>query len=158
MSRDPVTFRWWLLLAIVIFTTAGLTIGWVIATKSLSDAEAKVEPAVLSSTRAEHDEAKALQCADFADDKTRDEFVRHGGPAKGCEMGYASRGGRRELVSNAQVRADRADVNAEIVQRNVTAASGVVDLWLFGTGLAATMGVAALAIAPRRSPQPPPES
>jgi hypothetical protein len=73
-------------------------------------------------------------------------------------MGYASRGGRRELVSNAQVRADRADVNAEIVQRNVTAASGVVDLWLFGTGLAATMGVAALAIAPRRSPQPPPES
>ena len=158
MSRDPIRFRWWLLLAIVIFTTAGSAIGWVIATKSLSDAEAKVEAAVLSSTRAAHAEATALQCADFADDKTRDEFIRYGGPAKGCEMGYASRDGRRELVSNAQVTADKADVNAEVVQRNVTAASGVVDKWLFGIGLAVTLGVAALAIAPRRSPQPSPES
>jgi hypothetical protein len=154
-SLDPIAIRWRRLLAIVIFTTAGLAVGWAIAAKSLSNAEAKVEPAIASSTRAEQEEAKARECADFADDKTRDEFVRYGGPAKGCDKGYTSSEGRRELVSDAQVTADKADVNAEIVQRKVTAASGVVDQWLFGIGLAAVMGVAVLATAPRRSPQPP---
>jgi len=155
--RDPITVRWWLLLAIVIFTTGGLAIGWVIATKSLSDAEAKVEAAAMGASRAQSEEAKARDCADFADDKTRDEFISYGGPAKGCNMGHASLRRSRELVSNAQIKADKADVNAEIVQRNVTAANGVVDQWLFGTLLAAAMGAASLAIAPRRSPQPPRE-
>ena len=131
--------------------------GWAIAMRSLSDAEAKVEAAVTASSRAQSEEAKALECADFADDKTRDEFISHGGPAKGCDLGYASLDRSRELVTNADVKADKADVSAEIVQRNVTAASGVVDQWIFGIGLAATMGAAALAIAPRRSPQPPRE-
>lgn len=153
--RDPITVRWLLLLALAIFMTAGLAIGCVIAAQSLSEAEAKVEAALMGSSRAQSEEDKALQCADFADDKTRDEFISYGGPAKGCEMGYASLDSSRELVSNAQVKADQADVNAEIVQRNVTAASGVVDRWIFGIGLAATMGAAALVIAPRRSPQPP---
>lgn len=152
-QRDPITVRWWLLLALVIFITAGLAIGGAIAAQSQSEAEAKVEAAVLGSSRAQAEEDKALECADFADDKTRDEFISHGGPAKGCAMGYASRNSSRELVSNAQVEADKADVNAEIIQRNVTAASGVVDRWIFGIGLAATMGTAALVIAPRRSPQ-----
>ena len=155
--RDPITVRWWLLLTMVIFTTAGLAIGWTIATKSLSDAEAKVEAAAMDSSRAQAEEATALECADFADDKTRDEFISHGGPGKGCDMGYASRDRSRELVSHAQVTADKADVNAEIVKRNVTAASGVLDQWAFGIGLAATMGAAALVIAPRRSPQAPSE-
>jgi len=155
--RDPITVRWWLLLALVIFMTTGLAIGCAIATQSLSKAEAKVESAVMGSSRAQAEEDKALECADFADDKTRDEFISHGGPAKGCEMGYASRDSSRELVSTAQVKADTADVNAKIVQRNVTAAGGVVDRWIFGIGLAATMGAAALVIAPRRSPRPPPE-
>ncbi|HUS22892.1 MAG TPA: hypothetical protein VMZ66_12875 [Aeromicrobium sp.] len=149
--RDPITVRWWLLLTMVICITAGLAIGWAISTKSLSDAQAKVQAAVTDASRAESAEAKALQCADFADDKTREEFIRYGGPAKGCDMGYASRDRSRELVSRAHVKADKADVNAEIVQRNVTAASGVVDLWLFGIALAVTMGAATLAIAPRRS-------
>jgi len=153
--RDPITVRWWLLLAIVIFTTAGLAIGWAIAAKSLSEAGTKVEAAVMDSSRAQSEEAKALECADFADDKTRDEFISYGGPAKGCDMDYASPDHSSERVSNAQVKADEADVNAEIVQRNVTAASGVVDQWIFGIGLAAAMGAAALGIAPRRSPQPP---
>ena len=155
--RDPITVRWWLLLAMVTCITAGLAIGWAISTKSLSSAEAKVQAAVMDSSRAESDESKALRCADFADDKTREEFIRYGGPAKGCEMGYASRDRSRELVSHAHVKADKADVNAEIVQRNVTAASGVVHQWLFGIGLAVTMGAATLAIAPRHSPQPPRE-
>jgi hypothetical protein len=150
-TRDPIAVRWWLLLALVIFITAGLAIGWAIATKSQSDAEAKVEAAVIDSGLAQQEETRALECADFADDKTRDEFISHGGPAKGCDIGYASRDRSAELVSHAQVKADKADVNAEIVQRNVTAASGVVDRWIFGIGLAATMGAAALAIAPRRS-------
>jgi len=153
-SPDPITDRWRLLLAVVIFTTAGLAIGWAIAAQSQSGAEAEVEAAVIDSSRAQDEEAKALECADFADDKTRGEFLKYGGPAKGCDMGYASLDRSRELVSAAQVRADKADVNAEIVQRNVTAASGVVDRWIFGIGLAATMGTAALIIAPRRSPQP----
>jgi len=157
IRRDPITVRWWLLLLIVIVTTAGLAIGWAIAARSLSAAEAKVEAAVMDASRAESDEAKALDCADFADDKTRDEFISHGGPAKGCEMGHASPALSRELVSMAQVKADEADVHAEIVRRNVTAAGGVVDRWIFGIGLAATMGAAALAIAPRRSPKPPRE-
>jgi hypothetical protein len=155
--RDPITVRWWLLLAMVTCITAGLAIGWAISTKSLSDAEAKVQAAVMDSAGAQSEEAKALQCADFADDKTREEFIRYGGPAKGCEMGYASRDRSRELVSSAHVKADKADVNAEIVQRNVTAASGVVHQWLFAIGLAVTMGAATLAIAPRRSPLPPRE-
>ena len=142
-------------MTLVIFTAAALAIGWAVASKSRSAVEAKVETAVMESSRAQSEEDKALQCADFADDKTRDEFISHGGPAKGCEMGYANLDSSRELVSNAQVKADQADVNAEIVQRNVTAASGVVDRWIFGIGLAATMGAAALVIAPRRSPQPP---
>lgn len=153
-TRDPIAVRWWLLLALVIFITAGMVIGWAVATKSQSDAEAKVEAAVIESGLAQQEEAKALDCADFADDKTRDEFISHGGPAKGCDIGYASRDSSAELVSRAQVKADKADVNAEIVQRNVTAASGVVDRWIFGIGLAATMGAAALAIAPRRSVRP----
>jgi hypothetical protein len=153
--RDPITVRWWLLLAIVIFTTTGLAIGWTIAMRSLSNAEAKVEPAVMDSSRTQSEEAEAMECADFADDKTRDEFISYGGPAKGCDMGYASRNRSRELVSNAKVKADKAAVSAEIVRRNVTAASGVVDRWLFGIGLAVTMGAAALIIAPRRSPEPP---
>jgi hypothetical protein len=152
--RDPITVRWLLLLAIVIFTTAGSAIGWAIAARSLSDAEAKVEAAVMAASRAESAEAKARECADFADDKTREEFISHGGQTKGCEMGYASRGSSQALVSSAQDRADRTDVTAQIVQRNVTAASGLVDQWIFGIGLAATMGLAVLAIAPRRSPQP----
>ena len=155
--RDPIAVRWWLLLALVIFITAGLAIGCALATQSLSDAEAKVDAAVMGSSRAQAHEATALECADFADDKTRDEFISHGGPGKGCDMGYASRARSRALVSHAQVQADKADVNAEIVRRNVTAASGVVDRWIFGIGLAATMGAAALVIAPRRSPQPPRE-
>jgi hypothetical protein len=155
VHRDPITVRWWLLLALVIFITAGLAIGCAMATKSQSDAEAKVEAAVTNSGRAQSEEAKALECADFADDKTRDEFISHGGPAKGCDMGYASRARSRELVADAQLNADKADVNAQIVQRNVTAASGDVDQWIFGIGLAVTMGAAALVIAPRRSPQPP---
>jgi len=153
--RDPITVRWWLLLAMVIFTTAALAIGWAIATRSQSGAEAKVEAAVIDSSRAQSEESKALECADFADDKTRDEFISYGGPAKGCDMGFASPDHSRELVSHAQVNADKAEVNAEIVQRNVTEASGVVNQWLFGIGLAAAMGAATLAIAPRRSPQPP---
>lgn len=153
--RDPIAVRWWLLLALVIFITVGLAIGCALATQSLSDAEAKIDAAVLSSSRAQAEEATALECADFADDKTRDEFISHGGPAKGCDMGYASRDRSRELVSHAQVTADKADVNAELVRRNVTAASGVVDRWIFGIGLAATMGAAALMIAPRHSPRPP---
>ena len=157
MRRDPIAVRWWLLLALVIFVTAGLAVGLAIASKSLSDAEAKVEAAVMDSSRAQSEEAEALECADFADDKTRDEFISHGGPAKGCDMGYASRIRSNDLVSHARVQADKADVNAEIVRRNVTAASGVVDRWIFGIGLAATMGTAALVIAPRRSPQPPRE-
>jgi len=152
--RDPITVRWRLLLAIVMCTTAGLVIGWAISTKSLSDAQGKVQAAVIDSSRAQSEEAKALQCADFADDKTREEFIRYGGPAKGCDRGYASRDSSRELVSRAHIKADKADVNAEIVQRNVTAASGVVDRWLFGIALAVTMGAATLAVAPRRSPQP----
>lgn len=155
--RDPITVRWWLLLAMVICTTAALAVGWAMSTKSRSDAEAKVEAAVMDSSRAQSDESKALRCADFADDKTREEFIRYGGPAKGCDMGYASRDRSRELVSSAHVKADKADVNAEIVQRNVTAASGVVHLWLFGIGLVVAMGAATLAIAPRRSPQLPQE-
>jgi hypothetical protein len=155
MSRDPITFRWWLLLAVVLFTSAGLAIGWALATKSLADAEGKVEAAVIDASRAQDEQAKALECADFADDKTRDEFIRYRGPAKGCDMGYARLASRHDLVSEARLQADKADVNAEIVQRNVTAASGVVDRWVFGIGLAATMGAAALVIAPRRSPQPP---
>ena len=157
MLRDPITVRWLLLLTIVILATTGLAIGWAIASKSLSDAEAKVEAAITDSGRAQAEEATARECADFADDKTRDEFISHGGPAKGCDMGYASRDRSRELVADAQVEADKADVNAEIVQRNVTAASGDVDRWLFGIGLATTMGVAVLAVAPRRAPQPPRE-
>ncbi len=153
--RDPITVRWWLLLAIVLFTTAGSAVGWAVATRSLSDAEAKVEAGVTDASRAQAAEATARECADFADDKTRDEFISHGGPAKGCEMGYASRDSSQELVSHAEVKADQADVTAQIIQRNVTAASGLVDQWIFGIGLAATMGVAVLAIAPRRSPQPP---
>lgn len=153
-SRDPISVRWCVLLAIVIFTIAGSAIGWAVAARSLSDAEAKVEPAVMDAGRAQSAEALARDCADFADDKTRDEFIRHGGPAKGCDMGYASRDRSRELVSNAQADAERADVTAQIVQRNVTAAGGLVDQWIFGIGLAATMGLAVLAIAPRRSPQP----
>ena len=152
--RDPITVRWLLLLAIVIFTTAGSAIGWAIAERSLSDAEAKVEAAVMAASRTESAEAKARDCADFADDKTRAEFISHGGQSKGCEMGYASRATSQELVSNAQSNADRADVTAQLVQRKVTAASGLVDQWIFGIGLAATMGLAVLAIAPRRSPQP----
>lgn len=155
--RDPITVRWWLLLALVIFIMAGLVLGWAIATKSQSDAEAQVEAAVMNASRAEAEEAKALECADFADDKTRDEFISHGGPTKGCDMGYASRDRSSALVFDARVKADAADVNAEIVKRNVTAASGVVDRWIFGIGLAATMGAAALVIAPRRSPQVPQE-
>ena len=155
--RDPIAVRWWLLLALVIFITAGLAIGWAIATKSQSDAEAQVEAAVMNASRAEAEEVKALECADFADDKTRDEFISHGGPAKGCDMGYASRDRSSALVFDARVNADEADVNAEIVKRNVTAASGVVDRWIFGIGIAATMGAAALVIAPRRLPQPPQE-
>jgi hypothetical protein len=153
--RDPITVRWWLLLGVVLLITTGLAIGCAIATQSLSDAEAKVEAAVLDESRAQSDQAKALECADFADDKTRDEFISHGGPAKGCDMGYASRDSSRALVSRAQVQADQADVNAEIVRRKVTSADGVVDRWIFGIGLAATMGAAALVIAPRRSPKPP---
>jgi hypothetical protein len=156
-ERDPITVRWWLLLALVILITAGLAIGCVIATQSLSEAESKVDAAVMDASRAQSEEAEALDCADFADDKTRDEFISHGGPAKGCNMGYASPNRSKELVSMAQVKADEADVNAEIVRRNVTAAGGVVDRWIFGIGLAATMGAAALTIAPRRSPQPSPE-
>lgn len=155
--RDPITVRWWLLLAIVICTAAGLAIGWAISAKSLSDAEAKVQAAVMNSGNAQSEEAEALDCADFADDKTREEFIRYGGPAKGCDMGYASRDRSRGLVSHAHVKADKADVNAEIVQRNVTAATGVVNQWLFGIGLVVAMGAATLAIAPRRSPQPPRE-
>lgn len=154
MQRDPIAVRWWLLLALVIFITAGLAVGCALATQSLSDAEAKVDAAVMGSSRAQAQEATALECADFADDKTRAEFISHGGPAKGCDMGYARRNRSDELVSQAQVQADKADVNAEIVRRNVTAASGVVDRWIFGIGLAATMGAAALVIAPRRLPQP----
>lgn len=153
-ERDPITVRWSLLLALVIFITAGLAIGCAVAARSLSAAEAKVEAAVMAASRAQSEEDKALDCADFADDKTREEFISHGGPAKGCEMGYASRDRSRELVSMAQVTADNADVNAELVRRNVTAAGGVVDRWIFGIGLAATMGAAALVIAPRRSPLP----
>ena len=153
--RDPISVRWWMLLAIVIFTTAGSAVGWAIASRSLSSAEAKVESAVMDAGRAQSAEALARDCADFADDKTRDEFISHGGPAKGCEMGFASRDRSRELVSNAQADAERADVTAQIVQRNVTAAAGLVDQWIFGIGLAATMGLAVLAIAPRRSPKPP---
>ncbi len=149
--RDPITVRWRLLLALVVFMTVALAIGCAIATQSLSKAEAKVEAAVMASSRAQSEEDKALECADFADDKTRDEFISHGGPAKGCDMGYASLDRSRELVSTAHVKADQADVNAEIVQRNVTAAGGVVDRWIFGIGLAATMGAATLFIAPRRS-------
>jgi hypothetical protein len=152
--RDPITIRWQLLLAIVICTTAGLAIGWGMSTKSLSDAQAKVQAVVMDSSRAQSEEAKALECADFADDKTREEFFRYGGPAKGCDRGYASRTSSRELVARAHIKADKADVNAEIVQRNVTAASGVVDQWLFGIALAVMMGAATLAVAPRRSPQP----
>ena len=137
--------------------TAGLAIGWAISTKSLSDAEAKVQGVVMDSAGAESEETQALECADFADDKTREEFIRYGGPAKGCDMGYASQDRSRKLVSRAHVKADKADANAEIVQRNVTGANGVVDLWLFGIGLAVTMGAATLAIAPRRLPQPPRE-
>jgi len=153
-SRDPISVRWRLLLAIVICTTAGLAIGWAISTKSLSDAQAKVQAAVMDSSGAQSEEAKALECADFADDKTREEFFRYGGPAKGCDGGYARRTSSRELVARAHVKADKADVNAEIVQRNVTAARGVVDRWLFGIALAVMMGAASLAVAPRRSPQP----
>jgi hypothetical protein len=153
--RDPISVRWWMLLAIVIFTTAGSAVGWAIASRSLSSAEAKVEAAVVDAGRARSAEAMVRDCADFADDKTRDEFISHGGPAKGCEMGFASRDRSRELVSNAHADAERADVTAELVQRNVTAAGGLVDQWVFGIGLAATMGLAVLAIAPRRSPQPP---
>ena len=102
----------------VIFTTAALAIGWALASRSQSGAEAKVEAAVIDSSRAQSEESKALQCADFADDKTRDEFISYGGPAKGCDMGFAS--------------PDHS-----------------------GIGLAAAMGAATLAIAPRRSPQPP---
>ena len=152
--RDPITVRWLLLLAIVIFTTAGSAVGWAIAARSLSDAQAKVEAAVIAASRAESAEAKARECADFADDKTREEFISHGGQSKGCEMGYASRDTSQELVSNAQSNADRTEVTAEIVQRNVTAASGHVDQWIFGIGLAAMLGLAVLAIAPRRLPQP----
>lgn len=151
---DPITARWWLLLAVVVFVTGGLVIGLATAMQSLSDSEAKVEAALTNAGRAELEESKALECADFADDKTRDEFVSHGGPAKGCDMGYASLDSSRELVADAQVEADEADVNAEIVQRNVTAASGVVDRWIFGIGLAATLGAVALVIAPRRSAKP----
>jgi len=155
LERDPITVRWWLLLALVIFITAGLVIGCAVATQSLSEAESKVEAAVMDASRAQSEEDKALDCADFADDKTRDEFVSHGGPGKGCNMGYASPDRSKELVSIAQVKADKADVNAEIVRRNVTAAGGVVDRWIFGIGVAATMGAAALTVAPRRSPKPP---
>ena len=157
-NRDPITVRWWLLLGLVLFITAGLVIGWALAGQALADAESQVEPAVLDSSRAESEEANALECADFADDKTRDEFISHGGPAKGCDIGYASRERSRELVSQAQVKADKAEVSSDIVQRNVTAADGVVDRWIFGIGLAATMGAAALVIAPRRSPKPPEEA
>ncbi|HJR89818.1 MAG TPA: hypothetical protein VJ782_06625 [Aeromicrobium sp.] len=157
-NRDPITVRWWLLLGLVLFITAGLVIGWALAGQALADAESQVEPAVLDSSRAESEEANALECADFADDKTRDEFISHGGPAKGCDIGYASRERSRELVSQAQVKADKAEVRSDIVQRNVTAADGVVDRWIFGIGLAATMGAAALVIAPRRSPKPPEEA
>ncbi len=153
-ERDPINVRWWLLLALVIFITAGLAIGCALAMRSLSATEAKVEAAVVAASRAQSEEDEALDCADFADDKTREEFISHGGPAKGCEMGYASRARSRELVAMAQVRADNADVNGELVRRNVTAAGGVVDRWIFGIGVAATMGAAALVIAPRRSPQP----
>lgn len=157
VRRDPITVRWWLLLALVIFITAALVIGCALATRSLSDAEAKVEAAVMAASRAQSEADQALDCADFADDKTRAEFISHGGPAKGCEMGYTSLDRSRELVSMAQVNADNADVNAEIVRRNVATAGGVVDRWIFGIGLAATMGAAALTIAPRRSPHRPDE-
>jgi hypothetical protein len=132
-------------------------IGWAAATNALSDAEAKVEPAVTNAGRAQHEHAEAMECADFADDKTREEFIRHGGPGKGCDMGFATRDRSRELVADAQVKADNAAVSADIVQRNVTAANGVVDRWIFGIGLAVTLGAAALIIAPRSSPQSPPE-
>ena len=154
VHRDPVTVRWRLLLLVVVLTTAVMAVGWALATRSLSATEAKVEPASVAASRAEHEKARALDCADFADDKTRDEFISHGGPAKGCDMGYASPARSRELVTDAQAKADRADVSAEVARRDITAASGVVDQWLFGIALAAALGTAALAIAPRHSPQP----
>jgi len=152
--RDPITLRWWLLLTVVVFTTAVMAIGWAIAAKAQAHAEAKIEAALMGASRAQQEEDRALDCADFADDKTRDEFIRYGGPAKGCDMGYASPSRSKKLVATAKVRAEHADVNAAIVQRNVTAAGGVVDRWIFGIGLAATMGAATLVIAPRRSAPP----